>query len=61
MKILNITPTLSISDLPPFNENTSGLGYMVKDIMDSTLETSTNISEICTFSTAFRATYKKAK
>lgn len=49
MKILNITPTLSIPDLPPFNENTSGLGYMVKDIMDSTLETSTNITQLDVF------------
>lgn len=37
MKILCITSALSISDIPEFNKRTSGLGYMVKDIVDSLL------------------------
>ena len=37
MKILCITSTLSISDILEFNKRTSGLGYMVKDIVDSLL------------------------
>lgn len=35
MKVLHITPTLSISNIPELNTRTSGLGYMVNDIMES--------------------------